>query len=208
MKPLLCIALVLSACSAEPTTPPVDPSTLLLKGQEAAAKSDWATALVFFEAALETPIRPHDPAALDERYRARRGAIQAQAAQEPLKALHRATELIANEGERLDTDLFGSIAGDFRKAGSLDAAAFMTALGLKRFPGNPGLKNLEERINAETWQLMQTDMAAIGYLRQEGSEALAAFGLEESEPSHLQSFLKLLQPVTWKSATEQGSREH
>ena len=206
MKPLLALTLLIAACSVEAPERSVDIAALLIiKGEVSAADGDWAAALSTFDAALSTAVSPDDQSAIDAQYTARRGAIQALAASKPLEALLRAVKLLEDEGERVDPDLFGAIAGDFRQAGSLDAAALMTAMGLQRFPGDPGLGNLKERLTKETWQLMETDLGAIGYLRQADSPALGALGLQDLYPGDdRMPFINLLDPLTAKWISDQG----
>ena len=205
MKPLLALTLLIAACSSEAPGPSVDIAALLNKGEVSAADGDWAAALSTFDAVLAAAVSPDDQAAIDAQYIARRGAIQALAASKPLEALLRAVKLLEDEGERVDPDLFGAIAGDFRQAGSLDAAALMTAMGLQRFPGDPGLGNLKERLTKETWQLMETDLGAIGYLRQADSPALSALGLQDLYPGNdRMPFINLLDPLTAKWISDQA----
>jgi hypothetical protein len=189
--------------SAQPGDPGpgLDAASLWERGRDAAKDEDWATAFGHFEASLAAPFLKGTPVQGQDRMPARRGAIQALSASKPLDALHRVVELAQGHAA---PDLFGGVAGDFRQAGCLDAAALATAMGLVAFPGDPGLKNPETRIIGETWQLMQADLGAIGYLRQPDSDPVKVLGLGDSYPSERQSFLELLDPITHKFILEQG----
>ena len=198
----LAIALAATSCS-----PSVDPLARLTEADQLAADRDWPAAAKAYQQAMNglgeaVPALEH----------AKRGYIKVLAATEPLKALGHAQshieQFVAENGLTAGPDLIGGIAGDCLEVGNLDAAALVTALGRKLYPPDHGLRNLESRLNDLTWQAMDKSFAAIGYLRQNKSQAATDLDLLDESGAVIAvggaSLLQLIDPLSYRFLVEQG----
>lgn len=195
-------ALFATSCSQS-----VDPLDKLAEADQLAADRNWPAAAKAYQRAIYDFTE-----AVPQLELAERGYIKALAATKPLEALWYAQshieQFVAENGQAAGPDLIGGIAGDCLEVGDLDAAALVTALGRKLYPGNHGLRNLESRLNDLTWQAMDKDLAAIGYLRQNKSEAATELGLLDASGATIavdgESLLQLIDPLSYKFILEQG----
>ena len=139
---LLLGGVVLLGCSE---APPVPTGPLFEAARAARARSDWPAAGAAFAQALEACQTAGDA---DGAQLAQRGVLQAQAASAPGPALAAARAWLDQLAGSATVDLYGGLTTDFKLAGAPAEGLVLCELGLEAFPGDFGLVNTKQRLEA------------------------------------------------------------